>query len=54
MLKEELLKILACPSCKGDLNYKKEENQLVCQKCRLKFKIQDDIPIMLLDQAEKF
>ena len=54
MLKEELLKILACPGCKGDLIYKKEENKLVCQKCRLKYKIQDDIPIMLLDQAEKF
>lgn len=54
MIKEELLKILACPGCKGNLIYKKEENKLVCQKCRLKYKIQDDIPIMLLDQAEKF
>ena len=54
MLKEELLKILACPGCKADLIYKKEESKLICQNCRLKFKVQDDIPIMLLDQAEHF
>ncbi|OGC76435.1 MAG: tetraacyldisaccharide 4'-kinase [candidate division Zixibacteria bacterium RBG_16_40_9] len=54
MLNEELLKILACPGCKGDLEYQKEENKLICRKCCLKFKIQEDIPIMLLDQAERF
>lgn len=54
MLNEELLKILACPGCKGDLEYQKQENKLICRKCRLKFKIQEDIPIMLLDQAEPF
>jgi hypothetical protein len=54
MLEQELLDILACPKCKGDLEYKQEENQLICGSCRLKYRIEDDIPIMLIDEAEKF
>ena len=54
MLHEKLLEILACPQCKGDLDYNKEENNLVCPACRLKFHIKDDIPVMLIDEAEKF
>lgn len=54
MLDEELLKILACPQCKGDLDYKEKEAQLLCQTCRLIYRIEDDIPIMLIDEAEKF
>ena len=53
MLDNELLKILACPKCKGDLEYKESENKLVCHKCRLIYKVDDDIPIMLIDEAEK-
>ena len=54
MLNEKLLEILACPKCKGDLEYKVEENRLICNNCRLRYKIEDDIPIMLIDEAEKF
>ena len=54
MLNEKLLEILACPKCKGDLEYKAEENRLICNNCRLRYKIEDDIPIMLIDEAEKF
>ena len=54
MLENELLEILACPKCKGDLEYKPEEEILVCHACRLKYRIEDDIPIMLIDEAEKF
>jgi len=54
VLNEKLLDVLACPKCKGDLEYRKEENQLICNKCRLRFRIEDDIPIMLIDEAEKF
>lgn len=54
MLKKELLEILACPKCKGDLEYQKDNNILICNKCRLKYQIKDDIPIMLIDEAEKF
>ena len=53
-LNAELLEILACPVCKGDLEYQPEEEQLICSACRLKFKIQDDIPDMLPEDAESF
>lgn len=54
MLSEKLLEILACPKCKGDLEYDKVNQKLVCHNCRLKFAIDDDIPIMLIDEAEIF
>ncbi|UCE67052.1 MAG: Trm112 family protein [Candidatus Zixiibacteriota bacterium] len=54
MLNKKLLDILACPGCKGDLEYKKEENELICNKCRLRYRIEEDIPIMLIEEAEKF
>ena len=54
MLDNQLLEIIACPKCKGDLEYKPNENQLVCHECRLIYSIKDDIPIMLIDEAEKF
>ncbi len=54
MIDEALLEILACPKCKGDLEYDREEDKLICHACRLKFRVEDDIPIMLIDEAEKF
>jgi hypothetical protein len=54
MLDSRLLEILACPKCKGDLEYDQKNAKLICQACRLKYDIKDDIPIMLIDQAEKF
>lgn len=47
----ELLEILACPKCKGDIYLTPEEDGLICDKCRLKYEIKDDIPIMLIDEA---
>ena len=54
MLSKELLDILACPRCKGDLEYDQKNQKLICHACRLKYDIKDDIPIMLIDEAEKF
>jgi len=54
MLSDKLLAILACPQCKGDLEYDRSGNKLICQKCRLRFAVEDDIPIMLINEAEKF
>lgn len=51
-LKKELLAILACPKCKGDLEYKETEQCLICHACRLKYPVQDDIPVMLIEKAE--
>ena len=54
MLSDKLLELLACAKCKGDLEYDRENNKLICDNCRLKYSIEDDIPIMLIDEAEKF
>lgn len=48
---KELLEILACPLCKGDLDYDKLNNELICHKSQLAFPIQDGIPVMLIDEA---
>jgi len=50
---KELLEILACPKCKGDLKLTEKGDGLVCESCRLKYPIKDDIPVMLIDEAEK-
>ena len=42
-----LLDILVCPICKGNLDYRKTEKELVCKPCKLAFPIRDDIPVML-------
>jgi uncharacterized protein YbaR (Trm112 family) len=52
-LSAELLAILVCPACKGDLAYDVAAQTLTCSHCRLRFKIVDDIPVMLVDEAEK-
>ena len=53
MLKKELLEILACPKCKGALEYDTKSEELICHRCKLAYPIQDDIPIMLIDKAQK-
>ena len=48
----QLLEILVCPKCKGDLEYRTDPDEvLVCHACRLVYRIEDDIPIMLIDEA---
>ena len=53
MLKRELLEILVCPKCKGELEYRIKESELVCHKCKLAYPVKDDIPVMLVDEARK-
>lgn len=48
-----LLDILVCPLCKGNLEYRKAEAELVCKPCRLAYPIRDDIPVMLESEARK-
>ena len=54
MISKDLLDILVCPECKGELEYDQGKNVLVCHESRLIFPIEDDIPIMLPEKAEKF
>jgi uncharacterized protein len=51
-LSQELLDILACPKCKGDLHMTAQQDGLVCETCKLVYPIKDDIPIMLIDEAK--
>lgn len=52
-LSPDLLEILVCPQCKGDLEYRTEPDEaLVCHTCRLVYAVEDDIPIMLIDEAK--
>ena len=49
---KELLEILACPQCKGDVVLNPSEDGLICQACRLVYEIREDIPIMLIEEAK--
>lgn len=51
-ISEELLNILACPKCKGDIHLNDAGDGLICPNCRLLYEIRDDIPIMLIDEAK--
>jgi len=52
-IKQELLDILACPQCKGAVRLRDDQQALVCAACRLAYPIRDEIPVMLIDEAEK-
>jgi uncharacterized protein YbaR (Trm112 family) len=52
-LSPDILAILACPACKGALQYEPERPALTCNQCRLRYPVRDDIPIMLVDEAER-
>jgi uncharacterized protein len=51
MLDKELLEILACPDCHGEVVEK--DNKIICQKCGKKYPVRDGIPVMLVEEAEK-
>jgi hypothetical protein len=50
-LSKELLDIIVCPRCKGEVVLLDDNSGLVCHYCRLKYPIRDDIPVMLVDEA---
>jgi uncharacterized protein YbaR (Trm112 family) len=47
----KLLEILVCPLCKGALDYRKTDQELICQHDQLAFPIRDGIPVMLQHEA---
>ena len=65
MIDKELLEILSCPACKGDVELKDDKlennglasngqsHKIVCKKCGNKYPVREGIPIMLIDEAEK-
>lgn len=50
-IREELLQILVCPKCKGNIHLSDSKDGLICNACKLKYEIRDDIPIMLINEA---
>jgi hypothetical protein len=52
-ISKELLDILACPKCKGDIRLNNEGDGLICDTCRLLYEIKDDIPVMLIEKAKQ-
>ena len=50
---KKLLSILVCPSCKGELDYKKDVKELVCRADGLAYPIRDGIPVMLSNEARE-
>jgi uncharacterized protein YbaR (Trm112 family) len=52
-ISKELLDILVCPKCKGEIYLTDVGDGLICDRCKLLYEIKDDIPIMLIDEAKK-
>jgi len=52
-ISRELLEILACPKCKGEVQLTAAQDGLVCHACKLMYPIKDDIPVMMIDEAVK-
>ncbi|MBR9981468.1 MAG: Trm112 family protein [Desulfatitalea sp.] len=49
---QQLLELLVCPQCKGEIRLSANPAGLICDACRLIYEIRDDIPIMLIDEAK--
>lgn len=50
-INHELLKIMCCPKCRGDLRLAEEDSGLDCLACGLRYPIEDGVPVMLIDRA---
>ncbi|MCK4244296.1 MAG: Trm112 family protein [Candidatus Omnitrophica bacterium] len=51
-MNEELLKILACPKCKGKVIWK--EDRIICPKCKKYYPLKEGIPVMLIEEARDY
>jgi uncharacterized protein YbaR (Trm112 family) len=52
MVSKELLDILVCPICKISVRIDEQNTYLICDNCKKKYPIRDDIPIMLPQEAK--
>lgn len=48
-----LLSILVCPSSKKSLRYDEKNQELICDHSKLAYRVEDGVPIMLIDEARK-
>jgi len=52
-ISSELMEILACPECKGNVRLEESGEGIVCDKCRIRYPVRDGIPVMIAEEAEK-
>ncbi len=52
-LSDKLLEKLVCPQCRQKMEYRPTENKLVCLSCRLIYRVENDVPVLLFDETEK-
>jgi hypothetical protein len=52
MIDTKLLDILACPACRGDVEYDTRAEKIICVDCGRRYPIKDGIPVMLIDESE--
>ena len=52
MLDPKLLEILACPTCRGPVVVDAGHTSLTCRACSVRYRVENDIPIMLPEEAE--
>ena len=51
-ISKDLLEILVCPLCKAPVELKEDQSGLKCVQCKRVYPIRDDIPVMLIDEAQ--
>jgi len=50
---KELVELLVCPDCHGQIEYKERRNLIICTKCGLHYPVRDNIPVMLVEEATR-
>ncbi|MFY9270198.1 MAG: Trm112 family protein [Candidatus Manganitrophaceae bacterium] len=51
---KNLLEILACPKCKGEIDLNEKGDGLICERCKLVYPIREEIPVMLIEEATRW
>jgi len=52
LMSPELLRIIVCPVCRGDLEYNGERDILICRGCGVYYEIREGIPVLLPDEGK--
>jgi uncharacterized protein len=52
MIDTKLLEILACPACRGDVEYDVKNEKIICTDCGRQYPVREGIPVMLVDESE--
>ena len=53
MIPQELLDILRCPACRGELTHDPGANTLTCRTCKGIYRVEEGIPVMVVGDEKK-